>query len=213
MKFINAILFTIFFSAFSFSLYATEQQLIVIRHGEAGNNIEKVYNSNPEHPNYKSFNLTEAGIWATQKTAKDLLAEGFSNNNIAAVFVSPLPRTKQTADILVQQGLVSKGKIILDKRLIELNAGDLEGKPTFAEWKSSFAKDYHAESDEQVKNRIKEFYDSILHQYPEGNIIVVTHGLASKDLIELITRQIVNLSPGEAIVVPLRQKLNKYDED
>lgn len=205
MKFINAFLFTIFLSAFSLSLHSMEQQLIVIRHGEAGNNIEKVYNSNPENPNYKIFNLTEAGILTTQKTAKDLIAQGFSNDNIAAVFVSPLPRTKQTADILVQQGLVSKDKLILDKRLIESNAGDLEGKPTFPNWKPSFAKEYHAESGEQVKNRIKEFYDSILDQYPQGNIIVVTHALASQDLIELITHQIVKLNPGEAKVVPLRQ--------
>lgn len=204
MKFINVFLFTIFLSGFSLSLHSAEQQLIVIRHGEAGNNIEKVYNSNPENPNYKIFNLTEAGILTPQKTAKDLIAQGFSNDNIAAVFVSPLPRTKQTADILVQQGLVSKDKIILDKRLIELNAGDLEGKPTFPNWKPSFAKDYHAESEEQVKNRIKEFYDSILDKYPQGNIIVVTHALASQDLIELITHQIVKLNPGEAKVVPLR---------
>jgi len=205
MKFINAIFFTIFLSTFSFSLHSVEQKLIVIRHGEAGNNIEKVYNSNPENPNYKIFNLTESGIQTTQKTAKDLIAQGFSNNNIAAVFVSPLPRTKQTADILVQQGLVSKDKIILDKRLIELNAGDLEGKPTFAAWKPSFAKDYHAESEEQVAKRVKEFYDMILQKYPQGNIIVVTHALASQDLIELVTHQIVKLNPGEAKVVTLRQ--------
>jgi broad specificity phosphatase PhoE len=205
MKFISAFLFTIFLSAFSLSLYSMEQQLIVIRHGEAGNNIEKVYNSNPEHPNYKILNLTEAGILASQKTAMDLIDRGFSNANIVAVLVSPLPRTKQTADILVQQGLVSKDKIILDKRLIEINAGELEGKPTFPNWKPSFAKDYHAESEEQVKNRIKEFYDSILDQYPQGNIIVVTHALASQDLLELVTHQIVKLNTGEAKVVPLRQ--------
>jgi broad specificity phosphatase PhoE len=205
MKFINAFLFAIFLSSFSLSLHAMEQQLIVVRHGEAGNNIEKVYNSNPENPGYKTFDLTGAGILAIQKTAKDLIAQGFSNDNIVAVFVSPLPRTKQTADILVQQGLVSKDKIILDKRLIELNAGDLEGKPTFAAWKPSFAKDYHAESEEQVKKRVKEFYDSILKQYPQGNIIVVTHALASQDLIELVTHQIVKLNPGEVKVVPLRQ--------
>src|SRR3984957_3175344 len=205
MKFINVFLFNIFLSAFSLSLHSMEQQLIVIRHGEAGNNIEKVYNSNPENTNYKIFNLTEAGIQATQKTAKDLMAQGFSNNNIVAVFVSPLPRTQQTADILVQQGLVSKDKIILDKRLIKLNAGALEGKPTFPSWKASFAKDYHAESEEQVKARIKEFYDSILNKYPQGNIIVVTHALASQDLIELATHQIVKLNPGEAKVVPLRK--------
>jgi len=211
MKFINALLFTLFLSVFSFSLYSIEQQLIVIRHGEAGNNVEKVYNSNPENPNYKPFNLTDSGIRAITKTAKDLLAKGFSNNNIAAVFVSPLPRTRQTADILVKQGLVSKDKIIIDKRLTELNAGDLEGKPTFPEWKSSFAKDYHAESEQQVKNRVKEFYDSILRQYPTGNIIVVTHALASQDLIELVTHQVVKLNPGDAKEIPLRQlQLNKF---
>ena len=202
MKFINAFLFTLLFS---FSLQSAEQQLIVVRHGEAGNNIEKVYNSNPENPNYKLFNLTETGILATQKTAKDLLAKGFSNNNIVAVFVSPLPRTIQTADILVQQGLVSKDKIILDKRLIELNAGDLEGKPTLAKWEPSFAKDYHAESEEQVKQRVKEFYDYILRQYPQGNIVVVTHALAAQDLLDIATHQTVKLNPGEAKAVPLRQ--------
>lgn len=205
MRSINAFLFSLFLSVFSLSLHSVEQQLIVIRHGEAGNNIEKVYNSNPANPNYKIFNLTEAGIQATQKTAKDLMAQGFSNNNIVAVFVSPLPRANQTADVLVQEGLVSKDKIISDKRLIELNAGDLEGKPVFPTWEPSFAKDYHAESEEQVKNRVKEFYDSILDQYPQGNIIVVTHALAAQDIIELIIHKIVKLNPGEAKVVPLRQ--------
>lgn len=107
----------------------------------------------------------------------------------------------------MQQGLVSKDKIILDKRLIELNAGDLEGKPTRAKWEASFAKDYHAESEGQVKERVEEFYDSILRQYPQGNIIVVTHALAAQDLIEIITHQIVKLNPGEAKVVPLREEI------
>lgn len=204
MKLVHTFLLAISLNAFS--LYSVEQQLIIIRHGEAGNNIEKVYNSNPKHPNYKAFNLTEAGIKTTQQTAKDLLDQGFNNANIAAVFVSPLPRTIQTADILVQQGLVSKDKLILDKRIIELNAGDLEGKPTFAEWQPSFANEYHAESEEQVKNRVKEFYNSILQKYPQGNIVVVTHGLASHDLIELVTHKDVKLKPGEAKVIPLHLK-------
>ena len=52
---------------------------------------------------------------------------------------------------------------------------------------------------------MKDFYNSILSQYPQGNIIVVTHALASQDLIELVTHKIVKLNPGEAKVVPLRQ--------
>jgi broad specificity phosphatase PhoE len=183
-----------------------EQELIVIRHGEAGNNLEKVYNSNPENPHYKPFNLTEAGIQTTQKTVKKLQDLGFNNSNIVAVFVSPLPRTLQTADILVQQGLVSKDKIIVDKRLIEQNAGDLEGKKTFTTWQPSFSKEYNAESLEQVQNRVKDFYDSLLQTYPQGNIIVVTHALVSQDLIEIVTHQVVKLTPGEAKIIPLRQQ-------
>ncbi len=205
MKFLKTFSFIILLCALSFSLYSMEQQLIIIRHGEAGNNIDKVYNSNPENPNYKPYHLTKNGVQTITTLAKKLRAQGFSNDNIAAVYVSPLPRTQETAAILVKQGLVSKDKIILDKRLIELNAGDLEAKPTFAVWKPSFAEEYHAESEDQVKDRVKEFYNSILDQYPEGNIIVVTHGLASQDLIELVTHQIVKLNPGEAKVIPLRE--------
>lgn len=202
MKLIYAFLFTLLSLS---TLFSVEQQLIVIRHGEAGNNIEGVYNSDPANCNYKPFNLTDNGMKVVRKAAKELMAQGFSDDNIAAVFVSPLPRTKQTADLLVQQGLVSKDKIIIDKRLIEVNAGDLEGKPTFSEWKPSFTKEYHTESNEQVKERVKNFYDSILKQYPEGNIIVVTHGIVSQDLIEIITHHIVKLKPGEVKILTLRE--------
>lgn len=186
------------------SILSAEQQLIVIRHGEADNNIEKVYNSSPDNANYKPVNLTDAGKQTVKKTANELLADGFNDNNIIAVFVSPLPRTQQTADILVQQGLVSKDKIHLDKRLIELNAGDLEGKPTLPVWKTSFSSEYNAESEEHVKARVKEFYESLVTQFPQGNIIVVTHGLPSQNLIEDATHQVVKLNPGEAKVVPLK---------
>lgn len=203
MKSLKFFLFAIL-SSTAISLHSVEQQLIIVRHGEAGNNIEKVYNSNPENPGYKPANLTPNGKLAVQKTAKKLRAQGFNNNNIAAILISPLPRAKQTADILIQQGLGTRDKIIVDKRLIETNAGDLEGKPTFAVWEPYFAREYHAESEEQVKKRIKDFYDSIIRQYPQGNIIVITHGLPSQDLIQLVSHQIVKLGLGEAKVIPFK---------
>lgn len=204
MRIINHLLLTALIGAFSISLHAAEQQLIIIRHGEAGNNITNTYNSNPDHPDYKAVNLTEAGVLATQKTAKDLIAKGFSNDNIVAVYVSPLPRTVQTADILVQQGLISKDKIILDKRLIDLNTGDLEGKPRFPNWTPDLAKKYHAESDEQLKARIKDFYDALLKKYPNGNIVIISHLIVIQDLMEDASYQLNKLNPGDAKVVPLR---------
>lgn len=183
---------------------SAERKLIVIRHGEADNNIEKVYNSRPDNANYKPYNLTDAGIQTVKKTAKELLADGFNDSNIIAVFVSPLPRTQQTADILVKKGLVSKDKIHLDKRLIEWNAGDLEGKPTLSVWKPSFSNEYNTKTEEHVKARVTKFYDYIITQFPQENIIVVTHGFPLRNLIEVATHQIVKLKPGEAKVVPLK---------
>lgn len=199
MKWITVVLLSM-----AFSLHSEDQKLIVMLPGEADHNVERVYNSNPEHPGYKESNLTKAGILAVQKTAKELKAQGFSSSTITAVYVSPLPRAQQTADILVKEGVVSQEKIITDKRLSELDAGDLEGKPTFILWRPSFAKEYHAESEQEVKKRAKEFYDFLLDAYSTGNILVVTHELVAKDLVDLASRQLMRLKPGDAKVIPLR---------
>ena len=114
-----------------------------------------------------------------------------------------MPRTKQTADLLVKAGLISPDKIIVDTRIIERQAGDLEGKPIISNWDPSFNDKYHAESEEKVKERVLNFYRSILTQYPDGNIIVVTHQLPAKILLEAASNQKVNLSPGEAKVISL----------
>lgn len=137
------------------------------------------------------------------QTAKSLLAQGFNNNNISAVFVSPLPRTQQTADILVQQGLFSKDKIIIDQRLIELQAGDLEGRPIFHTWKQSYVKEYHTESEKHVKERVQDFYNSMLKQFPQGNIMIITHKVIGEDLIKIATGETVDLGLGQAQVIPL----------
>ncbi len=184
---------------------APNQQLIIIRHGEAVNNTEGVYNSNPDHPNYMLVNLTAEGKKQVARTALRLLAEGFDKENIVAVYVSPLPRTKQTADVLVQSGLISRDKIIIDKRLIEIQVGNLEGKPVFPTWDPSYVKKYNAESAEHLMARIQDFYNDILKKYPTGNIMAVTHAPPAQDLIELTTGQKgVIIDPGQAIVVPLR---------
>lgn len=206
MKSLYFFLLCIFFSTQSFPLNSAEQKLIIVRHGEATNNIENVYNSNPSSPNYKVVNLTEKGKQTVQETAKKLLAQGFNNGNIVAVFESPLPRTQQTTDILVQSGLVSPDKIITDKRLIEMQAGDLEGKPTFPSWKPDYTEKYHAEGEERVKERVLNFYHSLLAKYPKGNIVIVTHNLPAQIIIEAATHEKVKINPGDAKVIPFRDQ-------
>jgi broad specificity phosphatase PhoE len=198
------LLFSLLLGAFTCNLAADEQKLIVIRHGEAASNTANIYNSNPDDPAYKAVDLTEKGKQQALKTAKDLQSQGFNDDNIIAVFVSPLPRTRQTAEPLVQLGLITPDKIIVDKRITETQAGDLEGKTQLPAWTSAVAQEHHGETEDQVRSRVQDFYNFILKEYPEGNIIVVTHGLAGQNLIDIASNQKVKLGLGEGKVVPLR---------
>lgn len=189
----------------SFAQEAADHKLILIRHAEATNNTENVYNSNPSHKNYKPAPLTERGKLEVKTLAQSLAAQGFDNDNIEAVFVSPLPRAKETADLLAKAGLFAKDKITVDKRLTEWQAGDLEGRTVLAVMSPSMAQQFHAEAQEQVDNRIQDFYRSISKKYPDGNVIAITHAIPAQALITFLTRQVVKLAPGEARVLPLEQ--------
>lgn len=204
MKGLWTYFFMIIFNFSSLLLHANEQKLIIIRHGEAANNVMKVYNSNPSSSSYKSADLTEEGKKTIKQLANDLLARGFNNDNIVALISSPLPRTLQTSEILIQSGLVSKDKLLIDNRIIEMQAGELEGKPIFPYWKKAYVKEYDTESEEHIKDRVQDFYNYLLKTYPKGHIIIVTHFIPAQHLLEIITGEKGFLNPGEVKVVSLR---------
>jgi 2,3-bisphosphoglycerate-dependent phosphoglycerate mutase len=182
---------------------ASQVNLVIVRHGQAAHNIADVYNSNPSSPNYKPSDLTEEGKKQTNATAKTLLDKGINDTNIEAVYVSPLPRTQETAEIMVQAGLFSKNKIHTDPRLTEVQIGDLEGKPIIHDWKNEFAVRYHTETDEQVQKRVTEFYDSLVASHPQANIVVITHGVPAQKLMALVCKNPEKLATGQAVVCPL----------
>jgi broad specificity phosphatase PhoE len=201
------LLFSFLLGAFTTSVDANEQKLIVIRHGEAADNTANIYNSNPDEYGYKTMDLTEKGEQQAQKAAKELQLQGFCNDNIVAVFVSPLPRARQTADQLVKAGLITKDKIILDKRITETQAGDLEGKTQFPAWSAAIAQEHHGETEDQVRSRMFNFYNFLIRDYLKGNIIVVTHGHAGQNLIAIADDQKIKLALGDVKVVPLRANI------
>lgn len=203
MKLIFYFLIFVLMQSQLFSTTVPNQKLIIIRHGQAENNIERIYNSNPDSPNYQPKNLTAKGVQDVEQTEKKLRALGFNHANIVAIYVSPLPRTKQTANILVQLGFIPRGKIIEDKRLIEVQAGDSESKALLGEWQDSFATKYHMETPQHVRERVQDFYNSIKDKYPTGNVMVITHGQLARELVDIVTNQWLNFEPGEAKVVPL----------
>ena len=106
---------------------ALEQKVVVMRHGQSEHNVLGVYNSNPEAPKYTFSNLTKTGIKQVKTTAKRLLHEGVNKSNVDLLIVSPFPRTLQTAQILVDVGLVNKDNIIVEEGLSEIKILGREG--------------------------------------------------------------------------------------
>lgn len=198
---------------FSHGLYALqERHLIIIRHGEHTLNATREYNTNPKHSGYKVAPLTDKGRSEAKEAAERLLTHGFDNRSIAAVYVSPLPRAVETAEILAEIGVYAKEKIKVDKRLIETQAGNREGLNKDKYTKDSWyvgnheAKSYGGESSEDVRKRMTAVYDEIEKKHPEGHVVVITHGMPAMELLDMLDQNNIRLSTGEVYVVPLADR-------
>lgn len=151
-----------------------------IRHGQTFANKAGLKQGTINTPNTY---LTDLGKEQAQK-----LADQFDISNFDRLFVSPLVRTKQTAEILNQKaGLPAE----TDDRLLEISYGDWDGQKNselMAEYPNYFSplandvtEDYvqaapNAESFAHVEMRTAEFVEEISKKYPEDKIVVVTHG-------------------------------------
>ncbi len=149
-----------------------------LRHGEAISNTQKFYSSWPEA---RPVLLTKVG----QKEIKDQLSE-LKNKKIDLVFASDFSRTKETAEIVAKElGL----KIIFDKRLREIDTGELNGQPITKE--RSFI-DNDDQREEQLLEKLKKkfpggenclgvraralsFLEEINKKYKNKNILIVSH--------------------------------------
>ena len=189
-----------------------ERHLIIIRHGEGEHNITHEYNSNPKHPRYKPAHLTDKGQEQVKKAADLLLTHGFDNRTISAVYVSPLPRAIETANIVSEIGVFSKDKIHIDSRLIETQAGDREGlfidKLTKDAWLvgPNEAKSYKGESNEDVRKRMLVIYDEIEKKHKDGHVIFITHGMPGMELIDTLTQERVRLETAQLYILPLNNR-------
>lgn len=210
---IRNFLIVVILSILSNTVFALqERHLIIIRHGESDQNISHEYNSNPKHPRYKVAHLTDKGQDQVKKTAEILLMHGFDNRNISAVYVSPLPRAIETAQIVAQIGVYAKDKIHVDKRLIEVQAGEREGlikdKLTKDSWVvgPNEAKSYKGESNEDVKKRVLAIYDDIEKKHKEGHVVFITHGMPGMELIDSLTHENVRLETAQVYIIPLNNR-------
>jgi isoleucyl-tRNA synthetase len=150
----------------------------IMRHGEAKNNAAGVVSCDPS-----DNSLTEKGREQAAVTAKTL------KDSVDVIYVSPLLRTRETAEIVADTLGIDKAKIIVDERLHELNFGSLSGKPftEFLTYCETQAPRYTeafpgGESYVDAKRRFGEFLYEIESTVQNKRVLIVTHGIGFESL-------------------------------
>lgn len=169
-------------------------RVIVIRHGEAKHNVERVFNGDIEKSIH--YPLTHKGETEVHSSAQKLRIEyGYDDSKIEAVYHSPLLRTRQTALILAKELGINQNKLILEPLITESNMGQIEGtsitKYTYGSSSMDHkrAHEYGGETDDEVLERMKVFMNHLSKKHHEKDILVVTHGTPAEQLEIILTDQ------------------------
>lgn len=148
-------------------------KIILVRHAQTNFNLLKLANSDPS----VDVHLSEDGI----KQAESL-AELLKNISYGIVFISELPRTRQTAEIINKY---HNKELVIDA-LLNDNSTGFESKPV-QDWldaldssKDRFAASFNdGESLNSASDRAKKFLDNIKSKKYE-TVLVVTHGFLTQ---------------------------------
>ena len=141
-----------------------------VRHGQTDYNLNKIYAGQQDIP------LNKTGIEQAKQTALQLKDVKFD-----VCFCSPLIRAQQTChEILKYHKNLTP---IIDERLKERYYGKLENQKVglikFNRWKigadDEQTKDLKIEMIMDVYNRVSQFFDEILKNNENKNILVVAH--------------------------------------
>lgn len=148
-------------------------KLILVRHAETNYNVLKLCNADPN----VDVHLSEEGI----KQAENL-AELLKDATYDVVYISELPRTRQTAEIINKY---HNKKLVVDELLNDNKTG-FEGKPVSdflsavdtAEdpWNATFGE---GESLNEAAGRANKFIDDLKTKNHKV-VLVVTHGFITQ---------------------------------
>ena len=154
-------------------------KIYLIRHAQTNYNELQLCNGDP----MVDVHLTELGLQQAHKLAAELADIDFD-----AIFISELPRTRQTAEPI---NATHNKPIIIDKRIND-NVTGYEGKPVQEwldainnspdKWTSSFN---NGESLNQTIKRVQSFLDYLkLQSY--NSVLIVTHGFITQAIYGII---------------------------
>lgn len=146
-----------------------------VRHGEADNNVKRLLVGR-----HIESNLTERGIQQVKDTGQHL-----RKLKIDKVYVSPVTRAVESAKIICK---INDLQYQTDERLYEIELGDLVGMNydeviekhgnlflKFYSGDDPILDSYGIESFSAVKKRVKNLLDESMKNYPDKNLLFVTH--------------------------------------
>lgn len=154
-------------------LYQNKVRLITMRHGEALHNLGHLMTSIKSPGIY----LTDKGISQVQQSAQNL-----SKEQIDRMYVSPVYRTMQTAQIVGNQLNLPYQKMVVEERLREQFFGIFEDR-TYEEYDAYFSSPeevfiYAApggEAGSELFARTRDLLLKIAVSHPNETVLLVTH--------------------------------------
>ena len=166
--------------------------VIFMRHGQAESNVARILAGR-----HMESHLTADGRQQVMDSSKQLM----KNIAIKKVYVSPVIRTVETAQIVCQ---ILGTEYVIDERLYETEMGQLAGMnyeevttkygDVLARFYSDFdpvLKRFGVETFDSVKHRIKNLLDDLLQKHKDSNVLIVTH----LDPIKGALATLLDLSP------------------
>jgi probable phosphoglycerate mutase len=160
--------------------------ILLVRHGETAGNAARILQR-------ADVPLNERGIGQAEQLARRLLDHGFAH-----VVCSDLLRARMTAAALAARSGV---EIEESPLLQERNFGDLRGVPYAALTENPFGPDFAPPNGEDwptFHTRVADAFDFVVsrRRRMNGTLVVVTHGLVCRALVERHARL------PEGVVVP-----------
>jgi alpha-ribazole phosphatase len=151
-------------------------KVTAVRHGETEGNIKRIVQS------HTGGRLTERGCEQARQAGKQLAGEKFD-----AIYVSDLRRCIETIEIMLPNA-----PYVRTAQLRERSNGIYDGRswddlPTFIfEGSDIVTRVEGGESWLDIEARIAEFINELYAQYPDGHVLLITHGGPIKVLRSLI---------------------------
>lgn len=171
----------------------------ILRHGETAYNLKNLIAFKKGKDD--DALMTERGKKEIEAAVKKLIRE-LGKEKLHFIYTSPFKRTTDTAKIIAK---FTGAKIIIDKRLGELDCGVFNGRPV-KEHRAFFGSELErfnkaperGETLNDVKRRILEAVSEINSNYKDKNILIISHG----DPLWVLEGAVKNLDNGDILKIP-----------